>query len=43
MGLPLGSDGFGAAEDYAIIGSRYCHESRMVRVCVYIVVAGRGS
>jgi hypothetical protein len=35
MVLLLGSDGFTAPEDHAIIGARYCHESRTVRVCVY--------
>lgn len=35
LNLLLGSDGFDAAEDHAIIGMRYCHESRMVRVVVY--------
>jgi hypothetical protein len=35
MVLSLGSDGFDAADNHAIIGPRYCHESRMVRVDVY--------
>lgn len=35
MVLSLSSDGFDAADDYAIIGACNCHESRMVRMCVY--------
>lgn len=35
MFLSLGSDGFDTAGDHVIIGPCYCHESRMVRVCVY--------
>lgn len=33
--LSLSSDGIDAADGYALIGARYCHESRMVRVYVF--------